>query len=71
MRWLIGRLLMRIADLLDRNLLAMPDFDDDSPGSNVLTRPVNTMTCPAPIQLSHGRSSLKSPRFTQHRKAPS
>jgi hypothetical protein len=65
----IDRLLMRIADALDRSLVTVPELDDDWPRMNNLTSPANTKTSSAPISLSRGRQSVKSSRFTQHRKA--
>jgi hypothetical protein len=41
MSWLLDRLLMWIADALDRNLVTVPDLDDDWPRANELTCPPN------------------------------
>ena len=42
MNWLIDRLVMRIADVLDRSLITVPELDDDWARSNDLTHPENT-----------------------------
>jgi hypothetical protein len=71
MSWLLDRLLMWIADALDRNLVTVPDLDDDWPRANGLTCPPNMMTASEPIQLNRGRRSVVTRRLTptegQHR----
>jgi hypothetical protein len=45
MRRLAGRLLLRVADALDRNLVTVPDLDDDWPWSSGQTSPAKATAC--------------------------
>lgn len=38
MNWLIDRLVMRIADVLDRSLITVPELDDDWPRASWINR---------------------------------
>jgi hypothetical protein len=48
MSMLLDRLLMWIAGVLDRNLLTVPELDDEWPFRHELTCPTSTTSSPPP-----------------------
>jgi hypothetical protein len=60
MSWLLDRLLIWIADVFDRNLLTLPELDDDWPRAQMTWGAGELdLAASAPIQLSRGRQSAK------------
>ena len=57
MNKLLERLLMWIADTLDRSLRTAPDLDGDWPRSNGPTSAMNVMSSSAPMNLGRGLTS--------------